>query len=100
MEFKISGRHMEITPAIHDYARKKTGRLSKYFDRIQSIETVVQKRDRHFEVEVICDIEHHPPLVATLKTEDLYVAIDQVTDIMERQLTDHKKKLRNHKHIA
>ncbi|MFA7237677.1 MAG: ribosome-associated translation inhibitor RaiA [Phycisphaeraceae bacterium] len=100
MEFKISGRHVEITPAIHDYARKKTDRLHKYFDRIQAIEAVVQKKDRHFEVEVICDIEHHTPLVAALKAEDVYAAIDQVTDIMERQLTDHKEKLRNRKHIA
>jgi putative sigma-54 modulation protein len=100
MEFKISGRHVDITPAIHEYAQKKTDRLHKYFDRIQSIETVVQKKDRNFEVEVICDIEHHAPLVATQKNDDVYAAIDLVTDIMERQLTDHKEKLRNRKHIA
>lgn len=100
MEFKISGRHVEITPAIHDYAQKKTDRLHKYFDRIQSIEAVVQKSDRNFQVEVICDVEHHAPLVAALKAPDVYAAIDQVTDIMERRLTDHKEKLRNRKHIA
>jgi len=101
MEFKISGRHIDITPAIHDYAQKKTQRLHRYFDRIQSIEAVVDKRDHHqFEVELVVDVEHNPALVAREKHDDLYAAIDRVTDKMERRLTDHKERLRNRKHIA
>jgi len=100
MEFKISGRHIDVTPAIRAYAEKKTAKLHRFFDRIQSIESVVEQRDRMFEVEIITNVEHHPPFLAKELHEDLYAAIDVATDKMERQLHDHKEKLRNRKHIA
>ncbi len=100
MEFKLSGRHIEVTPAIHDYAEKKTQRLHRYFDRILSIEGVIEKRDRSFEVEIVTHVEHAQPFVARQTGDDLYAAIDGVTDKLERQLTDHKERLRNRKHIA
>lgn len=100
MEFKISGRHIEVTPAIQEYARKKTSKLLRFYDRILSIETVVERRDRMFEVEIITNVEHHPPFLAREVHEDLYAAIDVATDRLERQLHDHKEKLRNRKHIA
>ena len=100
MQFKISGRHIDITSAIHDYAEKKTDRLHRYFDRIQQITVVVDSYDHRFEIEIIADIERHDPIIAKREGDDLYAVIDGVTDIMERQLTDHKEKLRNRKHIV
>jgi putative sigma-54 modulation protein len=101
MEFKLSGRHLDITPAIREYAEKKTQRLHRYFDRIQSMEGVIDKKDpRQFHVEIIVNVEHAQPIMAHATTEDLYAGIDAVTDKLERQLTDHKEKLRNRKHIA
>jgi putative sigma-54 modulation protein len=100
MEFKISGRHIEITEPIHDYAEKKMSRVHKYFDRVQEVQVVVDKHDRNFDVEVIVDVEHHEPFIARHQEEDLYACLDQALDKMERQLTDHKEKLRNRKHLA
>lgn len=100
MQFKISGRHMEITPAIREYANKKTDKLHRYFDRIQEIVVVVDTVDHSFEVEIIADVEHHDPIIARRTADDLYAAIDEAVDRMERQLTDLKEKLRNRKHIV
>ncbi|MCC6238837.1 MAG: HPF/RaiA family ribosome-associated protein [Phycisphaerales bacterium] len=30
----VSGRHMEVTPALKSYAEKKADKLHKYYDRI------------------------------------------------------------------
>ena len=98
MELKISSRHLEITPAIRDYAQKKTERMHRYFDRIQEIQVVLDKHDRAYEAEVIADVEHHEPFVAKHSEEDLYACIDQAVDKVERQLSDHKERLRNRKH--
>ena len=100
MEFKISGRHMDITDTMREYAQRKTERLHRYYDRIQEIEAVIEKSDRLFEVEVIVDVEHAQPIMAKETSEDPYAAIDAVADKLERRLTDHKEKLRNRKHIA
>jgi putative sigma-54 modulation protein len=98
MEFKISGRHVVITPPIRDYAAKRTEKLHKYFDRIQEIAVVVDQHDRGFEVELVVDVEHHAPFIARRKGEDVYACVDECVDVLERQLTDHKERLRNRKH--
>jgi putative sigma-54 modulation protein len=100
MEFKITGRHLEITPAIHDYAQSKTERLHRHFDKIQEIQVVVDKHDRGLEVEIIVDVEHHDDFIAKVVNADLYACIDLTVDKLERQLTDHKERLRNRKHNA
>ena len=98
MEFKISGRHIDITPAIRDYAERKTERLHRYYDRIQGITVVIDQHDRSVEVEIMVGVEHHAPFIARNANDDVYAGIDDATDKLERQLSDHKKKLRNRKH--
>ena len=99
MEIIVTGRHIEVTPAIREYASRKVAKLPRYFDRIHLIEVVIDKHDHHgFKVEVIVKSEHVDPFVAHTSGDDLYACIDQVTDKLERQLTDHKERLRNRKH--
>lgn len=98
MEITVSGRHLEITPAIRTYATEKVGKLPRYFDRITMISVVAGKQDNHtFEVEIIVEAEHHDPFVARTSGPDLYACVDMVVDKLERQLTDHKERLRQRK---
>ena len=98
MQINISTKHAELTPTIEEYAMKKAKRLPRYFDRIESIDVVIDKTKNTFEVEIIANIEHHDPIVARADSEDLYACIDQCVDRATRQLTDHKSKLRDSKH--
>ncbi len=100
MQFKMSGKHLDITPAIEDYTRSKTDKLHRYWDRIQAITAVIDQHDREVEIELIVDIEHNKPIIAKATGEDLYACIDTAVDKAERQLTDLKDRLRNRKHIA
>jgi len=101
MEITVTGRHVDITTPIREYAQAKSGKLTKYFDRISMIEVVAEKRDgRLFDVELIAHVDRHEHFVAHGTGEDLYACIDEASDKMERQLTDHKEKLRNRKHQA
>lgn len=98
MEITISGRHMEITEAIHNFATEKVSKLTRYYDRIPSIEVVIEKGGQAHEVEVIVHVERSDPHVVTISGQDVYACIDQAVDKLERKLTDHKEKLRNRKH--
>ena len=98
MEIVVSGRHLEITDAIRSYATEKVSKLPRYYDRIQKIDVVAGRKDSHsHEVEVIVTAEHASPFVARDSGPDLYACIDGVTDKLERQLTDHKSRVRDHK---
>jgi putative sigma-54 modulation protein len=100
MQFKISGRHLEITPAIREYAAKKAERLPRHYDRVGEVAMVVDRFDHSFSVEIIAQVEHHEPVIVKRVDEDMYAAIDGAIDRIERQLTDVKEKLRNRKHIV
>lgn len=101
MDIIITGRHIDITDPIRQYALDKTGKLPRYFDRVTEIEVVADKSDnRGYSAEIIVHVEHHDNFVAHATGDDLYACIDDATEKMERQLTDHKEKLRNRKHTA
>lgn len=98
MQIQISSKHMELTPAIETYIEKKMEKLVRFFNRVQQIEVVVDKTKTEYTMEVIADVEHHDPFVATARHEDLYACIDLGTDKATRQLRDHKSRLRDNKH--
>lgn len=98
MEIKITSKHMELTEAIHDYAEKKLERLPRYFDRVSQVTGVVDRSKLGYTMEIIVDVEHHDPFIATSEHEDLYACIDLGVDRSIRQLSDHKSKVRDHKH--
>ncbi len=98
MEIKISAKHVELTPALEQYAARKVEKFPRYFDRISQIEVVIGKDRHEYTTEFIIDIDHHEPIVANSKHEDLYASIDIGADRTVRQLTDHKSKLRDDKH--
>lgn len=97
MDIAITGRHLEITPAIKQFATDKVSRLPRYYDRVQRISVIADKKDRTYHVELIIDVEHHEDFIVRVSGDDLYASIDQAVDKAERQLTDHKERVRSHK---
>ena len=98
MQINISSKHVDLSPAIEEYARKKLERFPRYFDLIQQVEIVIDRARNGYTTEIITDVEHHEPFVATGEHEDLYACIDLTVDRAVRQLSDHKSRLRDNKH--
>ncbi|MBT8485953.1 MAG: ribosome-associated translation inhibitor RaiA [Phycisphaerales bacterium] len=99
MDVRISSKHMDLTPPIEEYAERKLEKLPRVFDRIQNLEMVVDKARNGYVLEIIANVAHHEPFVATSEDADLYACIDLGVDRLLRQLRDHKSKLRDNKHI-
>ncbi len=89
---------MDVTPPLKTYAEQKTGKLVRYYDRIQEIEVVFNARKDGVIVEMIVNAEHKKMFFARHDDADAYAGVDACIDKLERQLSDHKKKLRNRKH--
>jgi putative sigma-54 modulation protein len=94
----VSARHMDVSPALKTYAEEKAGRLSKYYDRIQEIEVIFDAGKDRTTVEFIVNAEHKNMFLAHHNDGDAYAGVDACFDKLERQLSDHKKKVRNRKH--
>ncbi len=94
----VASRHMDVTPALKSFAEQKANKLLKYYDRIQEIEVIMDAKKDTTKVEMIVNAEHKNMFIAQHEEPDAYAAIDQCVDKLERQLSDHKKKVRNRKH--
>ncbi|MEZ0121922.1 MAG: ribosome-associated translation inhibitor RaiA [Candidatus Reddybacter sp.] len=93
MQLNISGHHLDITDAIHDYVTNKLTRLEHHNDKITSVSVIlsVDKLVQKAEATIHASSSE---LFAHCENEDLYAAIDGLTDKLDRQLIKRKEKLR------
>ena len=100
MVITISGRHLDITPAIRQHAEEKANKLPKFYDLIQEIEVILDfvRKPKMKRAEVVVTAEHNNRFVASHDGEDLYGCIDQAVHKVQTQITAHKDKFRNRKH--
>jgi putative sigma-54 modulation protein len=97
LQIEITVRHESVAADIKDYATKKADRLVKYYDRIQSVRVVLDKDGGGMVCEMIADVEHTRDLVGRATDADVRAAIDLATDRLERQLAEHKDRVRHRK---
>lgn len=100
MQLHISGRHVDLGESFqqHVEARLSEG-LSKYLDRIVSMDVVVSKEAHHqFRVDIHGNTGTHAGLI--LKSQgnaaDLYAAFDDAATKVEKQLRRYKRRLKDH----
>ena len=97
MKFIISGKNIEVTEGIKAAIEEKLGRLDKYLvdDTVVNVTLSVQKGRQ--KIEVTIPMKGHI-IRAEEGSEDMYVSIDLVVDVIERQIRRYKTRLMNQKH--
>jgi putative sigma-54 modulation protein len=97
MHIIVQGHGMDVTAPLRDYAEKKIGKLDEFFGNIQKAEVTleVRKIDNQLRNQVaeITVWTAGKIVRATDGASDMYAAIDQVFDKLERQIEKHKEKL-------
>lgn len=97
MKIDITGRHIEVTPALRDHAEEKLAKLERLLGG--PIEAhVVLSITKHRHIAEIQVKSKTAVLSGTEETGDLYASIGEVVDKLERQALKHKEKIRDHKH--
>ncbi|EXF46212.1 sigma54 modulation protein [Pseudomonas sp. BAY1663] len=95
MQVNISGVHLEVTGALRDYIEEKFDRLARHFDRIINIQVVLQVEKLKQKAEATLHVAGRE-VVANAEHEDMYAAVDQLVDKLDRQLIKHKEKQLDH----
>ncbi|MGQ9426177.1 ribosome hibernation-promoting factor, HPF/YfiA family [Gilvimarinus sp. F26214L] len=94
MQINTSGHQLDLTPAIKDYTESKLQKLERHNDRITSVNVIlsVDKLEQKAEATVHASGKD---FFADASADDLYAAIDLLSDKLDRQLIKHKEKLNN-----
>ena len=92
MNFIISGKNIEVTPGLKDSVISKLGKLERYFTPdTEIIVTLIVEKDRQ-KIEVTIPVKGD--IIRSEQTStDMYVSIDLVEEVIERQLRKYKNKL-------
>jgi putative sigma-54 modulation protein len=97
MEMTVTGRHVDITPAIREYAAKKLDHIGIDFPRALSAHYILEvDKFRHI-AELVLQCGNHITIEAREVSEDLYASIDRVVDKVARQMRKYKTKLQRHR---
>ena len=97
MQINVSGHHIEVTDALHDYVVSKLDRLERHFDRITQIDVILSVEKTRQKAEATIRLAGGE-IYADAESEDLYAAIDALTDKLDRQIIKQKEKAKHHKH--
>ena len=91
MQLSISGHHVELTDSIHNYVEQKFEKLDRHSDQITQVHVVLNVEKLHHLAEATAHVTG-AELFANADAKDMYAAIDQLVDKLDRQLIKHKEK--------
>jgi putative sigma-54 modulation protein len=95
----ITGKHIDVTEAVKKHAEKKTSKFTRYYDRINRVDVILDgDKNGSVSVEIIARAEHNKIFIVKEKGEDPYACIDVAVHKLERQLRRIKGKERDNKH--
>jgi putative sigma-54 modulation protein len=99
MQLNISGHHVDVTESMNDYIKEKFVRLERHADHINSIQVILSVEKLVQKAEATLRITGSE-LFATAESEDMYAAIDNLVDKLDRQVLKHKERLISRKQSA
>ena len=92
MKFIIIGKKIDVTPGLREAVESKLGKLGRYFTPNTEIHVTLSVQKGHQKIEVTIPVKGG--LVRSeQESSDMYVSIDLVEEVIERQLRKYKNKL-------
>ena len=92
MNFIISGKNIEVTPGLKETIEQKLGKLERYFTPETEIIVTLSVEKERQKIEVTIPVKGSNTR-SSVTSSDMYVSIDLVEEIIERQLRKYKNKL-------
>ena len=92
MKYIIMGKNIEVTPGLKTAVEDKIGKLEKYFTPETEVHVTLSVEKDRQKIEVTIPVKGNI-IRSEQVSNDMYVSIDLVEEIIERQLKKYKNKL-------
>jgi len=97
MKFEIIGKNIDVTPGLRSAVEDKISKLEKYFSEDTIVHVTLSVVKDNQKIEVTIPVKGNI-IRSEQSSSDMYVAIDLVEEIIERQLKKYKNKITDAKH--
>ena len=92
MKYIISGKNIEVTPGLRSAIEQKLGKLERYFTPETDVIVTLSVEKERQKIEVTIPVKG-TIIRSEQVSDDMYVSIDLVEEVIERQLRRYKKKI-------
>ena len=92
MQFNLTGKHLDISPAMREYVEEILDRLGDTHHLITSAQVTLQIEKHEKIAEATLRIANGNDIHGDARHADMYAAIDQLADKLEKQLLRLKEK--------
>ncbi|MBO5242349.1 MAG: ribosome-associated translation inhibitor RaiA [Lachnospiraceae bacterium] len=92
MKYIIVGKNIDVTPGLRTAVEDKIGKLEKYFTPETEVHVTLSVEKDRQKIEVTIPVKGNI-IRSEQVSNDMYVSIDLVEEIIERQLKKYKNKL-------
>ena len=99
MDFIIVGKGIDVTPGLKQAVEDKIGKLERYFTPNTQIHVTLSVEKDRQKIEVTIPVKGSV-IRSEQVSNDMYVSIDLVEEIIERQLKKYKNKIIDAKHAS
>ena len=86
---------MDVTESLRSYVQNKFERLERHFDNMTDIHVILTVEKERQKAEATIHVNRRK-IFADSEHDDMYAAIDTLTDKLDRQVKKHKEKLTDH----
>lgn len=95
MQLKLSGHHVELTPALRSHVEKKLEKISRHFDQVIDVSCVLTVEKLQHRAEATLHVSGGA-IHADAIEENMYASIDVLSDKLDRAVKKHKEKVGDH----
>ncbi len=104
MNLTISGHHLDVSPALRNYVTGKLERITRHFDQVVDVKVLLtldnlKEKERRQRAECNIRVKGND-MFAECSHADLYAAVDQLVDKLDRQVVRHKDRMQKHQVAA
>jgi len=97
MAIEITGRHVDVSDSMRDYAQKRVSKLTDEFPRVDKVHIILDIQKYVHMAEAIIHSSRHIRVEAKAQSENMYASIDEAVDKVEKQLRRVSDKRHEHK---
>lgn len=95
MQLDITGHHVVITDPLRDYVVSKLEKVERHVDLVTDVHCILTVEKLRHKAEATVSV-NGVKVYADATEEDMYAAIDRLTDKLDRRVKKHKEKLVDH----
>ena len=92
MRYIITGRNIDVTEGLRAAVQEKIGKLERYFTQDTEVHVTLSVEKERQNIEVTIPVKGNI-IISEQVSSDMYVSIDLVEEIIERQLKKYKNKI-------